>query len=166
MASTSTNKQPMLIDRVLHTVVDLAGHTINKNAGIEIGGTNTAELVVDSTTGDGCILEDIYCYSRGTDYQIQMYLSSAADYLRPQQGIFVGSFSCGATAQGRVSWDSAPKILAPVPNTTIDDASAGIPQFNALYIPKGRALWAAVIEASDGDPANDAPLLGVQGGWY
>ena len=166
MAATSTNKQPMLIDRVIHTVIDLAGATVNQDAGVDIGGTNTAALIVDQTRGDGCVIEEIYSYSRGTDYKVQLYISSAADYLRPQQGIFIGSFSSGASAQGRASWANAPKILAPVPNTTIDDASAPIPQYQALYIPKGKALWAAVVEAAQGDKAEEAPILGVQGGAY
>ena len=31
MASTSTNKQPLLVDRVLHEIVDLAGATVETN---------------------------------------------------------------------------------------------------------------------------------------
>ena len=46
MAATSTNKQPLLIDRVLHYVVNL--DTIND--GMDIVGTNTAILLVDGTT--------------------------------------------------------------------------------------------------------------------
>lgn len=36
-------------------------------------------------------------------------------------------------------------------------------QFKALYLPKGKALWAARESSSI---ATDGPLLGVQGGWY
>ena len=58
MAATSTNKQPLLVDRVLHNLVDL--NTASVGA-IDVIGTNTAALVVDATRTDGCILEDIYC---------------------------------------------------------------------------------------------------------
>ena len=160
MASTSTNKQPLLIDRVLHTIVDLAGSTVNQGSGIEVGGTNTAAPLVDCTTNDGCIIEDIYCYSRGVDYTINLYASSVSDYLRPQQGIFIGSFSCGTTAAGRTSYQDMPNILAPVPRIGTD------PMFKALYIPKGKALWAAVVALSPNDTASDAPIIGAQGGFY
>jgi hypothetical protein len=39
-------------------------------------------------------------------------------------------------------------------------------QFQALYIPKGKALWAAVKKQSANDTATEAPLLGAHGGFY
>ena len=161
MASTATNKQPLLVDRVLHEVKDLAGSAVASGSGIAIGGTNTAQLIIDGTTEDGCLIEDIYAISRGVQYTINLYLSSASDFLRPQQGIFVGTFTSGSTSVGqRTEWTSMPKIVAPMPQTGTDT------QFKALYIPKGKALWAAV-ELDDTKPtAPDAPLLGVQGGFY
>lgn len=160
MASTSTNKQPMLIDRVLHVVVDLKGATVNSGSGIEVGGTNTAAPLIDATSNDGAIIEDIYSYSRGTDYTINLYISSASDYLRPQQGIYIGSFKSGSTAGARAEYTDMPRILAPVPRIGSE------PTFRALYIPKGKAVWAAVVQQSANDPATDAPLIGAQGGFY
>ncbi|MEK9639422.1 MAG: hypothetical protein VW299_01620 [Alphaproteobacteria bacterium] len=160
MASTSTNKQPMLIDRVLHTVVDLAGATVQPGAGVEVGGTNTAAPLVDCTSNDGAIIEDIYAYNRGTDYAINLYISSASDYLRPQQGIFIGTFQSGTIAGQRAEYTDLPRILAPVPR--IGDE----PTFRALYIPKGRAVWAAVVQTSATDTAQNAPIIGAQGGFY
>ena len=54
MAATSTNKQPLLVDRVLHYVVDL---NTSQVAGIDVAGTNTALLVVDGTSSDGAIID-------------------------------------------------------------------------------------------------------------
>ena len=160
MAATSTNKQPLLVDHVLHTVVDLKGATVAANGGVDIGGTNNAELIVDSTTADGCVLEDIYAISRNEAYTIKLYLSSANDYLRPQQGVYVGSFKSTSTTPGTViRYADKPVVLAPV-------AQVNDTQLTAFYVPKGKALWAA-IEANDANDQGDgAPLLGVQGGWY
>ena len=161
MASTATNKQPLLIDRVLHEIIDLAGASVAENSGIAIGGTNTAQLIIDGTTQDGCLIEDVYSISRGVAYVINLYLSNASDYLRPQQGIFIGTFNSGSTSVGqRTEWGGMPKIIAPMPQTGTTT------HFQALYIPKGKALWAAV-ELQTGNPtASDAPLIGVQGGFY
>ena len=161
MASTATNKQPLLIDRVIHEVVDLAGSSVASGSGIAIGGTNTAQLIIDGTTQDGCLIEDVYAISRGVAYVINLYLSNASDYLRPQQGIFIGTFDSGSTSVGqRTEWSDMPKIIAPMPQT------GTVTQFQALYIPKGKALWAAV-ELDDTKPtAPDAPLVGVMGGFY
>ena len=63
MAATSTNKQPLLVDHVLHYVVNL---DTSINDGMDIVGTNTAALIIDGTNSDGAIVEDIYTISRGT----------------------------------------------------------------------------------------------------
>ena len=155
MAATSTNKQPLLVDRVLHYAVDLSTNFISTAA---ISGTNSAAIILDSTSLDGAIVEDIYAISRkASAFTINLYLSSANDYLRPQEGVFIGTFSSATTVSDVTHWDNMPRILAPMPQTGSDN------QFKALYIPKGKALWAA-FEGSSVDP--DAPVLGCQGGWY
>ena len=155
MAATSTNKQPLLVDRVLHYAVDLSSSFISD---INVSGTNSAELIVDSTSLDGAIIEDIYAISRkASEFKINLYISTANDYLRPQQGVFIGQFKSGTTVGNVTHWDDMPRVLAPMPQTGSDS------QFKALYVPKGRALWAA-FEGSSVD--NAAPVLGCQGGWY
>jgi len=161
MAATSTNKQPLLVDHVLHTVIDLAGATVSLGSGVEIGGTNNAALIVDSTSSDGCIIECIYGISRGSKYTIKLFLSSANDYLRQQQGVFIGQFECDDIEGSPTPFLNMPLILAPVPASGTSTS-----QFQALYVPKGKALWAAVEEITAGDKAPEAPILGVQGGWY
>ena len=161
MAATSTNKQPLLVDHVLHEVVDLKGAIVSQGGGVDIGGTNNAVLVIDSTSADGCIIEDIYAFSRIEAYTIKLYLSRANDYLRSQQGVYIGEFKSTSTTPGDIAkYENMPNILAPMPHTGTEA------QFKALYIPRGRALWAAVEATSANDTALNAPLLGVQGGWY
>ena len=155
MAATSTNKQPLLIDRVLHNVVNLDLAAVGA---IDVLGTNTAALIVDATSSDGCIIEDVYCISRSSaPMKINLYMSSSFDYLRPQEGVFIGQLTSASTVGAVTSLETLPKILAPMPQTGTEQ------QFRALYIPKGRALWAG---REDVAAVNDRPLLGVQGGWY
>ena len=156
MAATSTNKQPLLVDRVLHYVVDLNTAAVGA---IDVSGTNTALLIVDGTAMDGAIIEDIYSISRSTTVAtINLYLSSAPDYLRPNEGVLIGQFKSATTIGNVTSWENMPKILAPMPQT-----GSGEQQFRALYIPKGKALWAA---RQSTNVVTDGPLLGCQGGWY
>ena len=155
MAATSTNKQPLLVDHVLHYAVDLSTNFVS---GSSISGTNSAAIIVDSTSLDGAIVEDIYAISRKAGaYTINLYLSSANDYLRPQEGVFIGTFESASTAATVTHWEEMPRCLAPVPQVGDN------PYNKALYIPKGRALWAAV-EGTSVD--SEAPILGAQGGWY
>ena len=153
MAATSTNKQPLLVDHVLHVVENLDDAT---NNGVDIG-NNDARLLVDSTTADGAIIEDVYLISRGAEYEVNLYISTARDYLRPNEAYFVGSIKSGTTAKSVTHWDEMPYCLVPTPHVG-DEA-----RNRAFYLPKGRSLWAA----RQGDvPVTDGPLIGVQGGWY
>ena len=166
MASTSTNKQPLLVDRVMHVAVDMNDHKVAENtvtAG-RVSGSNTAVKLVDGIAADGCVIETMYTISRSTsEYKINLYLSTSGDYLRPEQSIFIGQVTSATTKYTKSDVDDLPKILAPVPHT------GGEAQLRALYVPKGYALWAAV-ERPDGTSINetlsDAPVLGAQGGWY
>ena len=166
MATTSTNKQPLLVDRVMHVAVDMNDHKVAENTTTpgRVSGSNTAVKLVDSIGADGCIIETLYTISRSTsEYKINLYLSTSGDYLRPEQSIFIGQVKSATTAYVKSDVEDLHKILAPV-------ARAGTePQLRALYVPKGYALWAAV-ERPDGTSINetlsDAPVLGAQGGWY
>jgi len=155
MASTSTNKQPLLVDRILHYVVNLDSAS---NDGIDIIGTNTAILIVDSTGADGAIIEDIYSIARGTSAaDINLYISTSSDYLRPGESAFIGTFKSATTVGGVTHWENMPRSLTPVPQV-------GDEKYNqALYVPKGRALWAA---RNSSQNLSDGPLIGCQGGWY
>ena len=155
MAATSTNKQPLLVDHILHYAVNLDTAT---NGDLDVTGTNTAVLLVDSTSADGAVIEDIYAIARGVvAHKVNLYLSSANDYLRPNQATYIGSVTSATTKGETVRWDDMPKTLAPVPQV-------GDEAFNrALYIPKGRSLWAARESTAN---VTDAPIIGCQGGWY
>lgn len=184
MASTSTNKQPLLTDRPLHEMVDLIGATVEPNSVVDIGGANGAELLVDCTTNDGAIISEVYAIAREdttvtVPYIVQLYMSTANDFLRPSQAYFLGSFYAGvdgntAPLEGYKSfWGNAPYILGPVPHVGSVDASTDTyvgdvvgTQFRALVIPKGRALWAAVQKQNSADTAQHAPLCCASGGYF
>ena len=157
MATTSTNKQPLLVDRLLHYVVDTT-KAINGKDNIRPSSSNSAILLVDATTSDGAILEDVYAIGIGAgDGRINLYVSPARDYLRLNEGMYVGSVD--NPSKGEVKhWDDMPRTLTPVPQ------QGNNPYNQAFYLPKGLALWAA--RESDNDSLTDAPILGCQGGWY
>ena len=155
MAATSTNKQPLLVDHVLHYAVNLDTST---NDGLDITGTNTATLIIDSTSADGAIVEDIYAIARSTiPYTVNLYMSTARDYLRPNEAIYIGKLTSATTKGAVVRFEDMPRTLVPTPQVG-DDA-----RNRALYIPKGKSLWAARDAVAN---VTDGPILGCQGGWY
>ena len=169
MASTATNKQPLLVDNVLHNIVDLIGATVEQTSVITIGGSNGAKLIVDCTTNDGAIISEIYTLARQTStaYTVNMYLATVKDILIPSQAVFLGTFNGGTAEGSKTVYAAMPFVLNPVPGVGSTDSSEVIgTQFQALYIPKGKALWAAVKKQSANDTATAAPLIGVHGGFY
>ena len=167
MATTATNKQPLLIDRVFHNVIASNTLTSGSATSLDVLGTNESAVLVDCSTNDGAIVEDLYTISRdANNYTCLFYLSTAADYLRPTEAVFIAGITASDTAGQTVSaldTGTLPKILAPVPQVATEQTIPA--QFRALYVPKGKVLWATLMLAS---PLNSsiAPMIGAQGGFY
>ena len=174
MASTSTNKQPLLIDRVFNETVGTDGlisgndNTATGDAiNFDIGGGNASKLLVNCTANDGALVEDFFAISRGAAKTALFYLSSAADFLRSEQAVFVGSVSCTGTVGDFTNVSKLPSIIAPVPqvgNTT--GLLDGQPLLNrAFYVPTGKALWVS-IWGQAGQNAEKCPNVGATGGFF
>ena len=162
MASTSTNKQPLLIDRVFHNVVKTRGLASGSATSLDISGTNSSVVLVNCTGNDGAIIEDIYTLARSTKvYKVNLYLSTAVDFLRPEEANCVGQFSSSGTIARKTSFTEAPFILAPTPNI---GGNAAV-QYEAMYVPKGQVLWVSLGIAT-ASSTDDTPIVGAQGGLY
>ena len=61
MATTSTNKQPLLVDRVFHEIVNT---NLSYNQGMDVVGTNSAALLLNCLGTDGGVVEYLYAISR------------------------------------------------------------------------------------------------------
>ena len=162
MATTATNKQPLLIDRVFHNLVKGNKLVSGSETSLEVSGTNESAVLVDCVTNDGAIVEDLYTIARTTDntaYTVLFYLSISNDYLRPNDTIFVGGLESSTTGGSVTSAATLPRILAPVPQVGQDE------QFRALYVPRGKALW-ATLQLANAVDSNEVPIIGAQGGFY
>lgn len=162
MATTATNKQPLLVDRVFHNTVQANSLTSGSETSLDIVGTNESAVLVDCTSNDGGIVEELYAISRtatSTTYKVLFYFSSSVDYLRPSEALFVASIDTSDVAGTITAATDLPKILAPLPNTG-DEA-----QLRALYVPKGRVLW-TTLQLPGPVSTSDTPIIGAQGGFY
>ena len=182
MASTSTNKQPLLVDRPLFASVDLSERVISETSnGIDIAGSNSAILVVDCTKNDGAILDDIFSISRDVDevqdsegntvigYEVYLYMSRANDFLRNNEAYYVGGFISSDNPAGIEQFGDSPEILRPVPKVGSVNAEGQAvigTYYRALYVMKGMALWAAAKKRNADDDGNRAPILIAQGGYF
>ena len=161
MASTSTNKQPLLIDRVLHSVVDTASLSTGSATALDIQGANSSAVLVDCATNDGAIVEAIYSIARAasnTPPKVSLFLSNANDFLRPSEAVFIGQFESPKTLAAKEVYDGLTPVLAPPPGS-------GTTQFKALYIPSGMTLWVSIFRAGT-NRLDSHPIVGAQGGFY
>ena len=83
MASTSTNKQPLLIDRPLHIQQNIT----SQKTGVDSPGiwlsNNSCSLFLDCTQNDGALIEDLYVLSKeSTQHTILFFMSNTSDTLR------------------------------------------------------------------------------------
>lgn len=168
MASTSTNKQPLLIDRVFNNVIALDAVLSGNNSSINIEGTNSAAVLVNCISNDGALVEDLWTIARSTfGSKVLFFLSTAADYLRTTEAVYIGDITSSSIVGQYTGVAALPKVLAPVPqqgNTT--GLADGAPLKNqALYVPTGKALWVA-LQASTAPATGTAPIVGAQGGFF
>ena len=166
MATTSTNKQPLLVDRVFHNVVKTDRLSSNDDTSVNVAGTNSSSVVLSCVGTDGAVVEDLYVISRSgvATYTALFYFSNVTDYLRADEAVFIGSLTSTTTIGQIRSSETLPKILAPVPH--VADGSGGN-QFYALYVPKGKVLWVTLQLAQPVESDSDTlPIIGAQGGFY
>ena len=168
MASTSTNKQPLLIDRVFHTIIDTQSLSSGSSSALRIQGANSSAVLVDCINNDGAIVESIYSIAQATIASnapapvVLFFLSPSFDYLRPTEAELAGVHASGKK-QGDYTYHTImPRILAPTPHFS---AAGEQRQNTALYVPSGRVLWATVYRSSSNDDAK-LPVIGAQGGFY
>lgn len=170
MASSSTNKQPLLIDRPLLVIAGLKDST-SPASGVEPGTGSNGVLLVDCTANDGAVLDTIWLIQRVDDNAtaVNLYLSTSALSLGvtasggAANAHFLGRFGFGATQKVGATVEMVlPKLLAPVPHAGAN-VSNEPPQFRGLYIQRGLALWAAAASAT---AVAEAPNIACQGGYY
>ena len=92
MATTATNKQPLLVDRVFHNVIKSNTLTSGTVDSLNIVGTNESSVLVNCVSNDGAVVEDLYVDSRTTtvSYTAVFYFSTSVDYLRPTEAVYIG----------------------------------------------------------------------------
>ena len=115
MATSSSNKQPLLVDRVFHNALQSNTLTSGSASSLDIVGTNESIILVDCTTNDGGVVEDLYTIARSTTaFTALFYLSSSVDYLRPSEAVYIGKITSSTTAGTHVASTTLPKVLAPL----------------------------------------------------
>jgi len=163
MSSTSTNKQPLLVDRPLHEFVVLgpvAALTDPANLGSILG--SGCSLLVDCTGSDGAVVDSVSIIANQQNtsaVRVLIYLSSSPTALgiNSENTALVAAGQVVSTAPGHRTNISMPSLSVPVPtlqgvfgvldqNPTPGDAETA-KKNNGLYVPAGMTLFAGLSAA-------------------
>jgi hypothetical protein len=152
-------------------ITGLGASTSPGGGATEPGTGSTGVLLVDCTANDGAVIDELWLIQRVDDnaVKVNLYLSSSALSL----GVTATGGSANAWFLGRFGFDAnqkvgatksfvLPRILAPVPHAGSNQNNEP-PQYRALYVQKGLALWAAVESTS---AVAAAPNIACQGGYF
>lgn len=172
MASSSTNKQPLLVDRPLHEAVVIGGTSglssaTNLNTPIASGLT----LLVDCAGNDGAVLDSVSVLiteSSTTQSTVALYINDGTANYTYVGGVAIPG---GNTLGTRVNV-SLPPLSIPVPNLASPAATmATYPsetdkKNTGLLIPAGKSLYAGVSAALTAPSAATRVVVAAQGGYY
>ena len=165
MASTSTNKQPLLVDRPFFNAITLG----------EVGGLldplnyqspDPAGLVSLADGGtDGTLIESVTIGSTQKDtdaYDVLLFMSSVSNALmiNNQNTQYVASETIVSTVCGETVQIPLPPVLVPVPGV------GDLAKNTALYIPKNWTLFAGLSQALCNPSYSCRVTVYAQGGQY
>jgi hypothetical protein len=170
MASTSTNKQPLLIDAPFMRIIRLDNTSMPSNV-VDPGTATNGALLLDCTSNDGALVEAIWLIQRAASNVTEVRLFLSTSNLAMGVGLsgstpdsfFLASavFAAGQAVGARVEF-ALPPILFPVPQATGNTGGTPL-RFPGLRVEKGHALWAAANVAT---PSFAVPQVALQGGFH
>ena len=176
MATTSSNKMPLLVDRPLHSFASL-GATAGLTTASDFNTPNTSlTLLVDCTANDGAIIDSISLISNQasmTSAKVIAFLSVAptAASVTATNTLAVAFATLGSSLGDRVNM-SLPALCVPVPNLASPAATASAypsetdKKNTGIYVPSGATLFVGTSVAITAPAASSRVNVFAQGGFF
>ncbi len=176
MATTSSNKMPLLVDRPLHSFASL-GATAGLTTASDFNTPNTSlTLLVDCTANDGAIIDSISLISNQasmTSAKVIAFLSVAptAASVTATNTLAVAFATLGSGLGDRVNM-SLPALCVPVPNLASPAATASAypsetdKKNTGIYVPSGATLFVGTSAAITAPSAASRVNVFAQGGFF
>ena len=173
MATSSSNKMPLLVDRPLHSFATIGGAsalTTATNFNTPSGGG--CVLLVDCLGNDGAVVDSISIIANEastTSSKVLVFLSIAgtAAGITPANTVCVANESISSSAAGERSNISLPPLSIPVPNLGGTTSVTEVQKKNTgLYVPSGATLFCGVSAALTAPSAATRVHVFAQGGFF
>ncbi len=178
MASTSSNKMPLLVDRPLHSFAIIGGTAAlstatNFNTPASAGCT----VLVDCSANDGAVIDSLSIISTEASTSAKLVLAFLSTATTPSaitasNTACVASGAIGTTSAGERVNISLPALTIPVPNLASPAATvAAYPsetdkKNTGLYVPSSALLYVGVSEALTAPAATTRVHVFAQGGFF
>lgn len=173
MSSTSTNKQPLLVDRPLHEFITLGGTPALSSAtnlsGILGGGCS---LLVDCLGNDGAVIDSLSLVATevSTTAVVVLFLLSSSPTpfgITTENTAVVASGTLLSASLGQRTNISLPPLSVPVPNLGADSSTSEVAKKNTgLLIKSGQLLYAGLDRAVTAPTPLTKLNVFAQGGYY
>lgn len=178
MSSSSTNKQPLLIDRPLHSFATLGGAAaLSSSTNYNTVTGSGCVLLVDCSANDGAVVDSVSVIateSGTTASVVLVFLSTASSTsaISATNTVCVASAAIGSSSAGQRTNIALPSLSVPVPNlaspaatmtaypTETDKKNTG------LMVPSGALIYVGLNAALSAPSAATRVHVFAQGGFY
>lgn len=173
MATSSSNKMPLLVDRPLHsfaTIGGAAGLTSATNFNTPNGGG--CVLLVDCISNDGAVVDSLSIIANEANTnsnQVLVFLSVAASSssITSANSVCVASATISSSSAGERTNIPLPPLCIPVPNLGADSSVGETDKKNTgLYVPSGATLFVGVSAALTAPSTSTRVHVFAQGGFF
>ena len=173
MATSSSNKMPLLVDRPLHsfaTIGGAAGLTSATNFNTPNGGG--CVLLVDCISNDGAVVDSLSIIANEASTnsnQVLVFLSVAASSssITSSNTVCVASATISSGSAGERTNIPLPPLCIPVPNLGGDSSVNETDKKNTgLYVPSGATLFVGVSAALTAPSTSTRVHVFAQGGFF
>ena len=173
MATSSSNKMPLLVDRPLHsfaTVGGAAALTTATNFNTPSGGG--CVLLVDCLSNDGAVVDSISIIANEaniTPSKVLIFLSvsASAASITAANTVCVANETISSSVAGERTNISLPPLCIPVPNLGADSSVSEADKKNTgLYVPSGATLYVGVSAALAAPSSATRVHVFAQGGFF
>ena len=178
MATSSSNKMPLLVDRPMHSFATVGG-TAALTTATDLNTPSAAGcvLIVDCSGNDGAVIDSLSILAleaNTTARAVLAFLSTAttAASVTTANTAYVAGATIGSSAKGDRTNVPLPALSVPVPNLASPAATvAAYPneldkKNTGLYIPSGALLYVGVDQAIAAPSANTRVHVFAQGGFF
>jgi len=178
LATSSSNKMPLLVDRPLHSFATLGGAAALTTAtDFNTPNGGGCVLLVDCLSNDGAVVDSlsiVACQASTTASKVLVFLSIAASAasITSANTVLVANETISSSAAGDRTNISLPPLSVPVPNlagpaaSTTTFASETDKKNTGLYVPSGAVLYVGVDSAITSPSSSTRVHVFAQGGFF